>query len=247
MLFVPDAYDAALVEMGRMDDAALGFIDRELEAAGVVRDGSVVIEPATVEHFAARALIDASRRAQLVVLGRHGTGGFLRDVISPKVVQVAHHARCSVAVVPDAWSGEGSGVVVGVDGSTQATSALRWAVAEAKARTSSLNAVMAWGLLDQHRVDLEEKFDPSYGPQQAQEALDAFVQRDLDGEPSTVIRTAVNDVPAAALLEASATAELLVVGARGVGGFQGLLLGSVSHRCLAHAVVPTVVTREPDP
>jgi len=243
MLFVPDAYDAALVEMGAMEEAALRFIDRELDAIGVEHDGRVVIEPSTVEQSPAHALVDASKRAQLVVLGRHGSSGFRRDLISPKAVQVAHHASCSVAVVPDAWPGDGNGVVVGVDGSTHSTDALRWAAGEAKARQSSLNAVMAWGLLDQHRVDPEESFDPTYGAQQAQEALDAYVKRTLDVEPANVTRTVVNDLPAAALLEASANAELLVVGARGLGGFKGLLLGSVSHRCLTHAMIPTVVVR----
>ena len=51
--------------------------------------------------------------------------------------------------------------------------------------------------------------------------------------------------PAGILIEASAQADLLVVGSRGHGGFVGALLGSVSHRCVAHALCPVVVVPPP--
>ena len=109
MIFVPNAYAPELVELGRMDEAALRFIDRELDAVGADGDCPVVIEQTEVQHFPAHALIEASRRAELVVLGRHGVGGFPHELMAPKVVQVAHHAKCPVAVVPDAWHGHGRG------------------------------------------------------------------------------------------------------------------------------------------
>jgi nucleotide-binding universal stress UspA family protein len=242
MIFVPDAYDPELVEMGRMDEAALRFIDRELDAVGADGDCPVLIEQTEVQHFPAHALIEASRRAEIVVLGRHGVGGFPHELMSPKVVQVAHHAECAVAVVPDQWRGDGHGVVVGVDGSEHGAHALRWAVAEAMHRDASLTAVMAWGLLDQHQIDPHEPFDPNYNAKTARSVLDEVIAGQL-GDDAKVDRKVVNDLPPRALLEASADSELLVVGARGLGGFQDLLLGSVSHRCLARSSCPTVVVR----
>lgn len=243
LVFVPDAYEPDLVEMGRMDEAALRFVERELDAIGADGDCPVVIEKSESQHFPARALVDASTRAELVVLGRHGVGGFPHELMTPKVVQVAHHAKCPVAVVPDAWSGDGEGIVVGVDGSDHSERALRWAADEAGRRSTPLTVVLSWGLLDQHHADGVERFDPHYTVADAQAALDAIVVRVIGEGATTVERKVVNDLPARALLETAEHAELLVVGARGLGGFSDLLLGSVSHRCLAHAASPTIVVR----
>lgn len=244
MLFVPRAYSATLVEMGRMDEAALDFIDRELDAVGADADCGIEIERTEVRSHPARALVETSNRAQLVVVGRHGQGGFPHEVISPKAVQVAHHAVCPVAVVPDEWSGDGRGIVVGVDGSSSAAKALRWARDEGARRGAPITAVLAWGLLDQHHAGTEDVFDPQYNQKDALEALSAFVDEATgsQGEPP-IATVAVNDLPARALMDQAAGAELLVVGARGLGGFEDLLLGSVSHRCLAHAGCPTIVLR----
>ena len=244
MLFVPRAYSPALVEMGRMDEAALEFIGRELDIVGADADCGIEIDKIAIQGGVAGAMIDAAREADLIVLGRHGSGGFPRDVIGPKVVQVAHHAACAVAVIPDEWTGEGRGVVVGVDGSQPAGAALRVGLEEAHRRHASVRAVMAFGLLDQHHPDPALGFDPHYSDADARAALDVFVDRAIEGTDSTTVeRVVVNDLPARALIEAAEQSELLVVGARGLGGFEDLLLGSVSHRCLAHAPCPTIVVR----
>jgi nucleotide-binding universal stress UspA family protein len=244
MVLVPRAYAPELVEMGRMDQAALEFIGKELDAVGADADCGIVIEQTEVASHPAHALIEASRRARLVVVGRHGQGGFPHELVAPKAVQVAHHADCSVAVIPDEWNGDGEGVIVGVDGSEPAAVALRWAMAEAARRHASLTAIMAWGLLDQHHVGRVDTFEPRYGEQDARDALTTYVEHATGLLPDvTVEMTVVNDLAARALTESAERAELLVVGARGLGGFDDLLLGSVSHRCLAHARCPTVVVR----
>jgi len=64
-------------------------------------------------------------------------------------------------------------------------------------------------------------------------------------EQVTITRTVVAGSAARALLDASAGAELLVVGSRGHGGFAEALLGSVGQHCVHHATCPVVVIREP--
>lgn len=137
------------------------------------------------------------------------------------------------------------GIVIGVDGSQGSADALVWAERESRVRGVPVTAVMAWGLLDQHRPD-DGEFDPAYGPDQAEAALDAAVSAAL-GSTDGVGRVTVNDLPARALLEAADGASLLVVGARGLGGFAGLLLGSVSQQCLNHAPCPVAIIRAPAP
>jgi nucleotide-binding universal stress UspA family protein len=137
--------------------------------------------------------------------------------------------------------------VVGVDGSSGGAHALRWAVAEGQHRGRPVVAVLAWGYLDQHAAGLPV-FDPDYGEPDARRALAVFVDEAL-GEGSSGVgeQRVVCDLPARALLEAAEDADLLVVGARGLGGFRGLLLGSVSQHCLHHSPVPVAVVREEDP
>lgn len=135
-------------------------------------------------------------------------------------------------------------IVVGMDGSDHAAEALRWAAREHSLRGGTLTAVLAWGLLDQHHAAVGERFDPSYGRAEALAALDTFVTAALGPEgEGAVTRKVVCDLPTRGLLEAAAGADLLVLGARGLGGFKGLLLGSVSQYCLHHSAVPVAIIR----
>lgn len=137
-----------------------------------------------------------------------------------------------------------SGIVVGVDESEGAAQALRWAAREAELHGTTVTAVMAWGLLDQHQPHSETKFRPDYGEAEAAAALTVIATDALGHGLSDRVRTrVVCDLPAAALLDVSVGADLLVVGARGRGGFKGLLLGSVSQHCLHHTEVPIAIVR----
>ena len=111
---------------------------------------------------------------------------------------------------------------------------------------------MAWGYLDQHHVPAEAHyFEPDYDEADARAALGQYVIEALgpDAGGGVKLRPSV-DLPGRALLEAAEDAALLVVGARGRGGFASLLLGSVSQKVLHHATCPVAVIRggqEPSP
>ena len=135
-------------------------------------------------------------------------------------------------------------VVVGVDGSEGSRRALRRAAVEAIAHQATLVVVMAWGLFDQPG---DGSFDPHYDAGRARDALQRIVDDEVAPSHPEAVLQAVNDLPARALLEAGRGAWLLVVGSRGLGGFQGLLLGSVSQQVVHHAECPVLVVPEPCP
>ena len=134
------------------------------------------------------------------------------------------------------------GIVVGVDESPNAAQALRWAVEEGAIRDEPVTAVMAWGYIAQHNAEPNQPFNPEYHEADPRAALTELVRRAV-GPESGVTRELVCDLAPRALLEAAKGATLLVVGARGVGGFEGLLLGSVSRQVLHHATCPVAVVR----
>jgi nucleotide-binding universal stress UspA family protein len=131
-------------------------------------------------------------------------------------------------------------VVVGVDGSESSKVALRRAAAEAKAHGAVLEIVHAWTYLDQPGPT----FDPHYGEAKARERIDAFVVDVLgDDGPADTVLTVINDHASPAILRVSEGAFMVVVGARGLGGFKQLLLGSVSNHVVHHAQCPVLVVR----
>ena len=99
-----------------------------------------------------------------------------------------------------------------------------------------------WSFLDQYHADRSDRFDSDYTEESARAALDSWVGEAFSAE-AAVKRRVVNDLPARALLEASDAADLLVLGARGKGGFEGLLFGSVSERVAQLASRPVAVVR----
>ena len=137
-------------------------------------------------------------------------------------------------------------IVVGVDGYESSQEALRWAIAEAKLHGPPVEALMAWGYLDQHHVPAEARyFEPDYDEADARAALAQYVLEALG--PDAASRRGAAPDPSTCLRERCSrpqrTRRMLVVGARGRGGFASLLLGSVSQKVLHHATCPVAVIR----
>jgi nucleotide-binding universal stress UspA family protein len=136
-------------------------------------------------------------------------------------------------------------IVVGVDESDGAADALRWAEQEADLDGAELTAVLAWGSFDQHHLLDASKWDPQYGRSEAHAALSRYVEVALGTDALDRVQLdVVANFPAAALLEAARGADLLVLGARGLGGFRSLLLGSVSQQCLHRSSTPVAIVRD---
>ncbi len=138
------------------------------------------------------------------------------------------------------------GVVVGDDGSTCAATAVRAAAEEAVRRGTMLHVLRAWSLTSAVRPD---DVPPGIVPSMLEfEAATLAAERRrvtelLAGVSVEVQVHAVHAAPAKALIAASETAELLVVGTRGLGGFKHLVLGSVAEQCLRHAASNVLVVR----
>lgn len=135
-------------------------------------------------------------------------------------------------------------IVVGVDGSEASVRALRWAVEEARLRNARVRAVHAWSY--PHVSTYHQAVRALSAPlaEEAEATLDRAVREGAAGAAGVEIEQVVVEGPAAAaLVDASSDASLLVVGSRGLGGFSGLLLGSVSHQAASHASCAVVIVR----
>ncbi|GLY26442.1 universal stress protein [Micromonospora sp. NBRC 101691] len=185
-------------------------------------------------------LVEESRRAELVVVGSRGLGGFAGLLLGSVSAQVAGHAHGPVLVVrpADRQVATDGPVLVGLDGSELAELAVGQAAEEAARQGVPL--VLA------HVVAPDGRPEDSAGDEQGADRLLATAvatvrQRHPDlAVAERVLRAAE---PASALVEASADAALVVVGSRGRGGFAGLLLGSVSQALVQHARCPVLVAR----
>lgn len=208
-------------------------------APGVAVDGELVV------GYPMGVLADEARRAQLLVIGDRGRGGFTGLLLGSVAVAMAAHAACPVVVVrgdePD-FSAERP-VVVGVDGSPTGEAALAFAYDAAASRGVPLVAVHAWSgsvadvpvaaLIDADAVEREEL-------QVLAERLAGWTQK----YPDVVVQRLVpRSHPVPALVECTNDAQLLVVGSRGRGGLAGLLLGSVSQGVLHRSHCPVAVVR----
>ena len=133
-------------------------------------------------------------------------------------------------------------IVVGVDASEASKRALRWAALEAIGRGVGVDVVHAWTVQFSPYPD-GVVVDPALFEDAARAILESAMEvvARMRPLPADVRPLLIEDAAGTALVRAAAGAELLVVGSRGHGGFVGLLLGSVSQRCVDHASCPVAV------
>ena len=139
-------------------------------------------------------------------------------------------------------------IVVGIDGSEASRRALNWALEKARRRQCQVDAVHAWQppYLVGYPYAGSEPGPVTY-EQAAKETLDGVVDgADTSGLAAPVSRILRLGHPAETVVDQAKGADLVVVGSRGLGGFRGLLLGSVSQQVAHHAPCPVVIVPAED-
>jgi nucleotide-binding universal stress UspA family protein len=141
-------------------------------------------------------------------------------------------------------------IIVGTDGSDHSRIALIWAMEQAASRNVPLDVIHVWHLavsslpvgLAAESIDLQDL--AREGKALAEREVE-WAEQQTSARPPAVRPMSIEGHPAKVLAEQAAAADLLVVGARGLGHFAGMLLGSVSDFCVHHAPGPVTVVHRP--
>ncbi|MEU0162616.1 universal stress protein [Streptomyces sp. NPDC006261] len=228
-----------------MVEGALAVAEERAHAAAP----GVAVTRSVVAGEALEVMEIESRSASLAVVGSRGLSGFSGLLLGSTAVHLAAHGRCPLMVVRGRPDPAGA-VLLAVDGSEAGGAAVEFAFAEAALRGAPLVALHVWNTWSERAY--EGPGDPINAMVVDIERLREAEQRLLDETVAAcgknfpqvrVERRLERSRIRPALIEASRDAQLLVVGARGHGGFTGLLLGSVSQALLHHAHCPVAVVR----
>ncbi|MFG1625361.1 universal stress protein [Kribbella sp. NPDC049227] len=207
------------------------------------------VETSLVGGAAVPALLDEAGRARLVVLGSRGLGGWSGLLVGSVAVQVTTHARCPVIVIPHdlrPHAHEGATVAVGVDGSKVSAKAIDFAFDQAEALHARVVALHAWSspFLTYSDGASMLQFDEDKIQEEGRLLVAESVAGAAADHPDVQWTTElVSGSAAQALVRRANSADLVVVGSRGRGGFTGLLLGSVGQSVLHHAQSPVAIVR----
>jgi len=136
------------------------------------------------------------------------------------------------------------GIVVGVDGSGHSRKALETAAAEAAAHGVPLTVLVIHQAVRDVYGSASHYGDDAALTEKAKEAAQADTDQVLaaaGSQPTSVTVTAVHGLPVDELVKASESADMIVLGRRGMGGFVRLLMGSVSSQVAQHAQCPVLI------
>ncbi|MFI2641721.1 universal stress protein [Streptomyces sp. NPDC018610] len=211
------------------------------------RDADVKVSTEILPEDAVSALLGAGDGAFALVTGSRGRGELKGLLLGSVGLAVAAHARCPVIVVRGdtaGLAGTHGRILLGAGGPDSGGEAVRFAFREAEARGCVLDVVRAW------RSSAHERGGPSAPPGNTalghEERAAAFLEELLSeasaGGPAARVRRATVEGPAhRVLVDRSAAADLVIVGARRRAGQFGLQLGRTAHALLHHAQCPVAV------
>jgi nucleotide-binding universal stress UspA family protein len=234
-----------VIEAARVQGAAI--VDQAEQLALRTAPG-VRVSTLVAGENPANLLVDHSAEAYAVVLGSTGSAGTLEHLGST-LLAVTAHAHGAVIVVPDGYSEidhAGGPVVVGIDGSPISEPAIAAAFTEAAELGAELVAVHVFSDWDfGHFAGMGVPLPDAA----AEEAERAILAERLAGWQEKypevpIVRQTYLSAPAGRLREWSKTAQLVVVGSHGRGGFRGLLFGSTSNHLVQHSYSPVMVVHQ---
>ena len=229
----------------------------ETDARGILEDAATDVTGLTKDvaprevtshmYFSrpAQTLIDMSKDADLVVAGARGLGAVGRLLLGSVSTALVHHAHCPVTVIPQDASSHTrppeAPVLLGTDGSAASELATDIAFHEASMRGADLVVLHAASDTDMSQLR-NTKY--SAGLADIGDTLSEKLASYRKRYPGVHVQQVVmDDRPTTHLLNLSDTAQLVVVGSHGRGGFAGMVLGSVSS-AVAHASrAPVIVAR----
>jgi nucleotide-binding universal stress UspA family protein len=196
------------------------------------------VDPMLAAGSPARVLCEHSGADTLVVVGSRGHSRLAGLLLGSVAWQLAGHGQGRVVIVrePVRRANDGPGpVVVGVDGSAASDATLLFAAEEAALRHVPVLAVCA----------LCDTPGCLGGARQAEEEFSSLLTHWEKQHPGvTVLQQVSQGSPRAALLEAGAEAQMIIVGARGRGGVPSMTLGSVAAALVHYAPCPVGILRE---
>jgi nucleotide-binding universal stress UspA family protein len=191
------------------------------------------------------ALLAAGRHATMIVVGSRGDGAVPGRLLCSVSLQVSRDAPCPVVVVREPAELRATRVVVGVDGSEPAERALSFALEHAAKAAAPVTVLHAWDdaqAIAAIGIPAPVLADIGDDTEQARETLAAWTAEWLQKYPGVDVSLKSMRVPPVhALVDASRTAALLVVGHRGRNPLAELLLGSVTSSLLHEAACPVAV------
>ncbi|MFF1278447.1 universal stress protein [Streptomyces marokkonensis] len=243
-----ERYEGSVPSFGRQRPA------QEVLAQHIVASGSerarqrrpeVQVSSDVMPDDPVSALLAAGHEASFLVTGSRGRGELAGLTLGSVGLGVAARATCPVVVVRGGERNRAGGfgrVVIGVGDLPHCLGAVRFAFREAAVRGSALRAVRAWRSPAGHATPRTADDGTSAPEERASAGLTEGLREAVREHPDVdVHRTPVEGPAHEVLLEASAGADLIVVGALRQHGHFGLQLGRVAHTLLHHAECPVAV------
>lgn len=208
---------------------------------------TLVIESLVEVGSSVTTIVDASKDAELVVVGSRGAGSVTALLLGSVAHGVAHRASCPVVLVPDGPVLPIRRIVVGTDGSPAADLAVEWGSSEAARWEAELTLVHVW---DHPATSLDE------GTTTSAHLMEADAKRVLElaaqaaeahlGHRGEIHCKLLRGSPGATLVDEARESDLLVVGARGLSALRSVFLGSTSNDVIHNARCPIAVIHAED-